>query len=96
VFSTIPRHHERRRAGSIAQIAWRGPECCACVPPVAGMSGVRDSERARPDIYMVDAEVWVRATIVSDDDVLAAEKVIARPRKQDVGKVVSEPARDSL
>jgi hypothetical protein len=38
----------------------------------------------------------MRTTIAIDDDVLAAAKAIARQRRQTVGKVVSELARNSL
>ncbi|HJU20313.1 MAG TPA: hypothetical protein VJ770_27990 [Stellaceae bacterium] len=38
----------------------------------------------------------MRTTIVIDDDVLAAAKVIARQKNQTIGKVVSELARNSL
>lgn len=37
----------------------------------------------------------MRTTIAIDEDVLAAAKAIARQRHETVGKVVSEPARDS-
>jgi hypothetical protein len=38
----------------------------------------------------------MRTTIAIDDDVLAAAKAIARQKKQTIGKVVSELARNSL
>jgi hypothetical protein len=38
----------------------------------------------------------MRTTIAIDDDVLTATKAIARQRKQTVGKVVSDLARNAL
>jgi hypothetical protein len=38
----------------------------------------------------------MRATIVIDDDVLAAAKAIARQKNQTLGRVVSNLARNSL
>jgi hypothetical protein len=45
---------------------------------------------------MQNRKYFMRTTIAIDDDVLAAAKAIARQRRQTIGKVVSELARNSL
>ena len=45
---------------------------------------------------MLDAKHQMRTTLSLDDDVLAAAKVLARQRKQPIGSVISELARQGL
>ena len=45
---------------------------------------------------MLDAEHQMRTTLSLDDDVLAAAKVLARQRKQPIGSVISDLAREGL
>ena len=45
---------------------------------------------------MLDAKHQMRTTLSLDDDVLAAAKVLARQRKQPIGRVISELARQGL
>ena len=45
---------------------------------------------------MLDAQHQMRTTLSLDDDVLAAAKVLARQRKQPIGSVISDLAREGL
>ena len=47
-------------------------------------------------VVMLDAEHQMRTTLSLDDDVLAAAKVLARQRKQPIGSVTSDLAREGL
>ena len=45
---------------------------------------------------MLDAKHQMRTTLTLDDDVLAAARVLARQRKQPIGTVISDLAREAL